>query len=144
MALGSLLPDIHTAFGGGLRVEYKLHEGPRIQGRRYPYAAPMIAAYFEFGLLTSLDPAPREVFARFSPSFLLLTRVLFFFFPAYFWKIYPRISPMMVDCVCIYIYGSNAISLQYSFMTRRVQVFELAMLKIIRRLCFWATMYERN
>ena len=37
-ALGLPVPDIHTAFGGGLRVECKLHEGPRIQGRRYPYA----------------------------------------------------------------------------------------------------------
>lgn len=87
MALGSLLPDIHTAFSGGLRVEYKLHEGPRIQGRRYPYAALMIAAYFEFGLLTSLDSAPHEVTA-FLHGFCPFrdTRSIFFlfFFTEYF------------------------------------------------------------
>lgn len=48
LALSLPVPDIHTAFDGGLRVECKLHEGPRIQGRRYPCAALVVATYFEF------------------------------------------------------------------------------------------------
>ena len=44
LVLDSPVPDIHAAFGGGLRVECKLHEGPRIQGRRWPRGA-LIGAY---------------------------------------------------------------------------------------------------
>lgn len=81
LALDSAVPDIHAAFDGGLRVECKLHEGPRIQGRSCPCAALVVSCVHGVWLLTTLDPAPTR-----SPALnrrtRLLTHAAVLFFPS--------------------------------------------------------------